>query len=334
MNGGGLVVGLTGGTGHIGGLLLERLAGDPSVAEVRSVARRPLPLGRQTGERPSAGAARVTHVTADLTDGAARQALQGCDVLYHLAAQVWQGRGAQGRQRMYAANVEGTRNVLAARPGAVVLASSVAVYGAWPDNPLPLEETHLARPNRECAYALDKLLAEGLCADHAGAWTVVRLAAVAGPHADARVARALRGYRLAVPAVRGVPQAVQWLDEADAADGLVAAGRDLAGARRAAGQVVNLATTDWLDAAGTARLAGSRVLAVPRPALLAASELGRRLGLAPFGADRAVLVSGPLAVSAAKAADLLGWRPAKTSAEVLAEALSRDWRGSPRNRVP
>jgi hypothetical protein len=33
-----------------------------------------------------------------------------------------------------------------------------------------------------------------------------------------------------------------------------------------------------------------------------------------------------------KAEELLGWRPTRTSAQVLAEALERDWRLSPRLR--
>jgi len=327
VGGAGVVVGITGATGHIGGLLLERLASDPDVAEVRSVARRDLlaPPGRP-------GGARIAHVCADLTDGAAARALGGSDIVYHLAAQVWEGRGTQARCAMRALNVQGTRNVLRARPGRVVLASSAAVYGAWPDNPLPLDEAHEPRPNPECPYAQDKLAAEVIVAEEAQCWATVRLAAVLGPHADARVARSVRGYRLAVPAMRGAPQAVQWLDEGDAAEGLLAAGRDLLGARRSAGQVLNVATTDWLSAGDTARLASSRVLGLARWAVIGGSELGRRLGLAPFGADRAALIGGPLALSVTKARNVLGWQPARTSQEVLAAALARDWRGSPRNR--
>ena len=36
---------------------------------------------------------------------------------------------------------------------ALVLASSAAVYGAWPDNPLPIDEGHEPHPNVECPYA-------------------------------------------------------------------------------------------------------------------------------------------------------------------------------------
>ncbi|MGH9105488.1 MAG: NAD-dependent epimerase/dehydratase family protein [Acidimicrobiales bacterium] len=334
MGGAGAVVGLTGATGHIGGLLLGRLLADPSVEEVRTIARRDL-VRPEAGARPEASGwrPRLVHVRADLREPAARRALAGADVVYHLAAQVWQGYGRGARPEMEAANVAGTRNVLAGRPAAVVLASSASVYGAWPDNPLPLTEAQAPRPNPECPYGSDKLRSEQICAEAAGRYVVVRLAAVLGPHADARVARSVRGYRLAVPEVRGAPQAVQWLDEADAVEALLAAGRAVLEARGVTGEVVNVATADWLGAGDSARLARSRVVRLPRPALMAVSELGRRWRLVPFGADRAALIGGPLALSVAKAQALLGWRPTRTSAQVLAVALGRDWRASPRNRA-
>jgi nucleoside-diphosphate-sugar epimerase len=326
---GGLVVGLTGATGHIGGLVLATLVASPEVAEVRSVARRPLgPAAVGLGQR------RLVHVCADVRDPGARRALEGVDVLYHLASQVWQGGGAHSLATMAEVNIDGTRNILRARPGAVVLVSSAAVYGAWPDNPLPLDEGLRPCPNHECPYAGQKLLAEAVCAQEAGTWVVVRLAAVLGPHADARVARAVQGYRLAVPAVRAVPQAVQWLDEADAVEGVLAAGRALVTpGRGVAGEVFNIATRDWLTAPDAARAAGSRVVTVPRRALMAGSGWGRRLGVTPFGVDRAVMINGPLALAVTKAARVLGWAPTKTSAQVLADALARGWRDLPLNRA-
>jgi UDP-glucose 4-epimerase len=320
---GGAVVGLTGATGHLGGLLLERLLADPAVEEVRTVARRPL--------RPRE---RLTHTRADVRSAEARRALSGVSLVFHLAAQVWSGRGASALEEMESVNLGGTRNVLAARPGAVVLASSASVYGAWPDNPLPLAEHHAARPNRECPYAQQKLASEEELASATmleGRWLALRLAAVLGPHADARVSRSLQGYRLGVPAIRRAAFALQWLDENNAVDGLLAAGRALLAGGTAGGEIVNIATVDWLGAPDMARLAHSWVLALPRWALVGGAEAGKRLGLAPFGADRAALLHGPLALSPAKAAALLGWRPSKTSAEVFKEALSRDWRPAPHN---
>jgi hypothetical protein len=62
--------------------------------------------------------------------------------------------------------------------------------------------------------------------------------------------------------------------------------------------------------------------------------VGRRLGITPFGVDRAVLISGPLALSVAKANKVLGWEPERTSAQVLAGALARGWQDLPYNREP
>ncbi len=296
------------------------------------MARRAL-TGPVAARHGGEGTARLVHTQADISGPAARSALEGVDVMYHLAAQVWQSRGPGGALEMQAANIEGTRNMLLARPGAFVLASSASVYGAWPDNPLPIDEAHKPRPNLECPYARQKLASEQACAELAGRWAALRLSAVLGPHADARVARAVHAYRWAVPAVAGAGQALQWLDEADAVEGLLAAGRCLLD-DNLLGEVINLATDDWLGPGDIAELAHSRVLELPRAVLVRLSELVKRLGITPFGADRAALIGGPLAVSASKARRLLGWQPSKTSAEVLAAALELDWHGSPHNRLP
>jgi UDP-glucose 4-epimerase len=251
---------------------------------------------------------KLRHTAADLREDAARQALAGVDVLYHLGFALWRSRDASHVNR------DGTRNILAARPARIVLASSAAVYGAWPDNPLPLTEDHWPRPNRECRYASDKLRAERLCAESTSS-VALRIAAVLGPHADAKVAEAVRGYRIAVPAIWGTTEALQFVDEDDAAAAL-----HRAGSATVTG-VVNIAPADWLDAAGVAAVARSRVVRLPGPVLLAASEAAFRLHRTPFGADRAILVRGPLALDPARAFRELGWQATRSSAEVLAGAL-------------
>jgi nucleoside-diphosphate-sugar epimerase len=283
------------------------------VEHVASVARRPLPEGTPARRGPAAG--RVTHVRADLRSTEARRALAGVDVLYHLGFQLWLGPG--GLDRMRAVNVSGTANVLAGRPGRVVLASSAAVYGAWADNACPLHESHPARPNPECAYAGHKLEAEALCAD-AAPTVSLRLAAVLGAHADPDVRAAVAGYRRAVPVMTGVRTALQFVDEDDALAALVAAGR----AEGPLPAVLNVAPPDWVDGPGVSAVAGGRVVRVPRPVMLAAARLGRRAGLLPFGVDRAVLLSGPLALDPTAAELHLGWRAARSSSATLRAMLA------------
>ena len=276
---------------------------------MRSVARRPFPA-----------TTKLVHTQADLRDPACRQALEGVDVLWHLAFQLWRSGSAN---QLDGLNVAGADNVLAAKPGRVVFASSAAVYGAWPDNPLPITEAHTPRPNREVPYARQKLEVEGRCLEAAPA-AVLRISAVLGSHSDPRVRRSVRGYRLAVPAVRSVRQALQFLDEDDAARAL-----HRAGTATATGEF-NVATDDWLSEGDIARLTGGLVVRLPLMGMLAASEMAVRLRLMPFGADRAVLLNGPLALDPSAAAAAFGWRPAHGSSEVLTGLLCQ----SDRRRQP
>ena len=259
---------------------------------------------------------KLRHVCAELRDPAARRALEGVDVLWHLGFQLWRDRGDPASRKTAEANLAGTANVLAAGPGHVVLASSASVYGAWADNPLPIPETHRPRPNPECPYAGQKLEAERLCADAAPA-AALRITAVLGPHADPMVRRAARQYHRAVPAVRGVAQALQFLHEDDAAEAL-----HRAGTSHVTG-IVNVATPDWLTENDVSRLTGGRVLRLPRRALLGLAEAAWRARLTGFGADRAVLISGPLALDCRLASGVLGWTASRGSASVLAEFVTR-----------
>jgi UDP-glucose 4-epimerase len=277
------------------------------VTEVRSIARRPL------FDHP-----KLRHAKADLRDPGVRRTLAGCDVIAHLGFQLWTTPDAAG------VNLGGTANVIAASPRRIVFASSAAAYGGWPDNPLPLTEEDAARPNRQCPYAQQKLDAERRCAD-AAPTTSLRICAVLGPNADPLVKKASAGLRQVVPAARGRRQALQFVHEDDAALALLAAVK-----RNDVSGVYNVATDDWLDENAVAEVSGGRVVRLPFPLLLHGSEVARRLRLMDFGADRAVLLNGPLALDPARAARDLGWKARQTSAQVLGgflTALTRRSRG-------
>jgi UDP-glucose 4-epimerase len=252
------------------------------------------------------------HTRSDLRSPEARRALAGVDVLWHLGFQLWRQRGGDGPEDL---NLAGTRNMAAAQPGRIVFASSAAVYGAWPDNSLPLEESAALRPNAECPYAGQKLEAERICAEAAPSASL-RICAVLGPHADPGVRRATSGYLRAVPAASGVRQALQFLHEDDAADALFRAGRSTATG------VYNVATEDWLDPAQIAAIAGGRVLRMPLRMLVVLSEVAYQGRLLGFGADRAILLGGPLALDPTRAREAWGWRASLASGAVLGAFLA------------
>ena len=109
-------------------------------------------------------------------------AFESADSVIHLAWQIPDGGGSgrDGQPPAGLANRRALDRVLAAaaitRPEVLVHLSSATVYGAWPDNQVPLTEDSPLRPNPEFAYAVGKAEAER------------RLAEWAEDHPDTRVA--------------------------------------------------------------------------------------------------------------------------------------------------
>ncbi|MGH9005124.1 MAG: NAD-dependent epimerase/dehydratase family protein, partial [Acidimicrobiia bacterium] len=102
--------------------------------------------------------ARVAVYRVDLSGDDVKPHLQDADVLVHLATSV------PATPTAATDDVTVTRRVLeAAGDGSVphlVVLSSATVYGAWPDNPVPLTEEDPVRGNEEFAYSHHKRLVE------------------------------------------------------------------------------------------------------------------------------------------------------------------------------
>ncbi len=132
---------VTGGTGFIGQHLVRRLLerGDQVVAFARSEERgRPL---REAGAALAVG---------ELSDGAVlREAITGCDAVYHAAGVYRIGIPPAERPAMFDANVRGTERVLdaAADAGAerIVYVSTVNVFGNTRGK--VIDETYRRTPN-------------------------------------------------------------------------------------------------------------------------------------------------------------------------------------------
>jgi dihydroflavonol-4-reductase len=122
----GLKVFMTGATGFVGANLLRLLLAEGH--QVRALVRPQSSLDNLQGLP-------VEQVRGDLTDTNLSQHLQGCQVLFHVAAHysLWQA----DRDQLYHSNVIGTRNVLqAARQAGIertVYTSSVAAIGVKAD---------------------------------------------------------------------------------------------------------------------------------------------------------------------------------------------------------
>lgn len=315
-------VAVTGASGTVGRALLARLDADPAVTRI---------LGVDLVE-PQMPPAKLDFRLADVRDRMLWLALEGADAVVHLV----DGGGPEvPEDRAYAITVGGTANVLAAaaRAGArrVVVRSSAAVYGAHPDNPVPLTEDAPLRAMPDFAWAHHRLLVEEAVERFARehpriAVTVLRPAPLLAPDARDWFARHLGWPRL--PIVRGHEPPVQVVGADDLA---AAAHLALEGGLRGP---YNVACDGWLPLHDAARLLRRRTLDVPDAV---ASTLGRRLwhvGVVPAPPEALPYVQHPWVVSSARLR-AHGWAPTRSNRDVLRDhaAATAGWWWVGRHRV-
>ncbi|WBB63242.1 SDR family oxidoreductase [Streptomyces sp. WMMC500] len=299
------VVAVTGAAAGIGALVTERLAASDEVKQVVAIDER-------RGELPEAH----WHVL-DVRDPAIADKLRGTDVVVHLALDLDLETDATART---AYNVRGTQTVLTAAAAAgvrrVVLCTSAMVYGALPDNPVPLAEDAELRATEEATGVGDLLEMERLGRRapraHPGLnVTVVRPAAVVGG-VDTPLTRYFESPRLLV--VKGTRPCWQFCHVDDLAAALVFAALEKAEGELAVG------CDGWLEQEEVEELTGIRRMELPSAVALGAASRLHRLGLTPSPAGDLAYTMYPWVVSGSRLHDA-GWRPQHTNEEVLAELL-------------
>jgi dihydroflavonol-4-reductase len=145
---------VTGATGFVGAAVARALLNAQWQVRV---------LARSGSDRSNLNALPVQVHEGDLNDPASvLPALQGCEALFHVAADY--RLGARDPEQLYRTNVEGTRAILAAARAAgvrrIVYTSSVATVGIPQDGTPGEEQTPVALENMIGHYKRSKFLAE------------------------------------------------------------------------------------------------------------------------------------------------------------------------------
>ncbi|HQP89201.1 MAG TPA: NAD-dependent epimerase/dehydratase family protein [Thermoanaerobaculia bacterium] len=317
---------VTGATGFVGGRLVAALAAQGQ--RVRALTRRS--TGLEALERPG-----IEVVRGDLLDSPSLvRAAEGASLVFHAAARVsdWGPREA-----FFAANVDGTRNLVAACREAgvarLVHLGSLTVLGLPRDGRVLDERTLPEPPARGDFYTESKLEGEKIAREAHGTGgletTVVRPGAIWGPgdpNVVPRIVRLLR--RGAMPYVGGGRNLVGLVHVENLVRGLLLAGSVPA----AAGEVFHL--TDGEEITAREAIDGiADALGVPRPRVslpfplvLAAAALvegtARALRLRrppPLTRYGARFVACHARYDLAKARRELGWEPAVSFREGVEE---------------
>ena len=254
---------VTGGAGFLGSYLVERLSPRNEVTVYDD-----LSTGSLRNLEGAKDEVRL-HRASILAPKVLAKALEGQDIVYHLAARTSVPESVEKPDEYWRTNVEGTLNVLKASVDAgvkrVVFVSSAAVYG--PSEAVPKVET--MRPEPASPYAMTKMVGEFACEEIAQLkpieTVVLRIFNLYGPRQDpgAPYAGVIAKFCSAAAAGRGVEihgdgdQTRDFLYAADAAEGL-----ELAGTKPVAGQILNLGSGSATTVAEVARQL-SEILGAP-----------------------------------------------------------------------
>ncbi|WP_424211874.1 SDR family oxidoreductase [Streptomyces sp. BI20] len=301
----GPVIAVTGAAGGIGAALLARLAESDEIKQLVAVDER-------RGERTD-----VQWHVLDVRDPAIAERLRGVDVVVHLAVDLDLETDPAART---AYNVRGTQTVLTASAAAgvrrVVLCTSAMVYGALPDNDIPLSEDSELRATAEATGVGDLLEIERLGRRapraHPGLnVTVVRPAILVGG-TDTALTRYFESPRLLV--VAGSRPTWQFCHVDDLVTALEYAALEKVDGEFAVG------CEGWLEQEEVEELSGIRRMELPSAVALGAAARLHRIGLTPSPAGDLAYTMHPWVVSVSRLY-AAGWRPRRTNEEVLAELL-------------
>jgi nucleoside-diphosphate-sugar epimerase len=224
---------------------------------------------------------------------------------------------------VHAADPSATDEVLEAAAGIgadhVVLLSTAGVYGAWADNPVPLTEDAIMRPNpgidEVAARAEIERRGHEWAADHPGCTvTILRPCTVVVPAGDDWPSPDLDGVSGLGSGDGSRP--VQFLHVEDLAGAVaVVLDRGIAGVR-------NVAPAGWITEDEARALSGGRVVALPEPVRRAA----RRFSVGKSGRARgpAALTQHPWVI-ASDALRAEGWAPVYDNREALVATRRPTW---------
>jgi nucleoside-diphosphate-sugar epimerase len=306
--GGRPVVAVTGAARGLGHALPQRLASCANIGRVIAIDDH---RGETTG---------VTWRVVDVRDPALAGRLAGVDVVVHTDLDLAPDSESRSRRTF---NVRGAQTVLTAAAaggvGRVVLVTSAMVYGARPDNPVPLPEDAPLGADQDGSVVGDLLEIEQLALRSARAHpgmavTVVRPAALVGEGIDTVITRHFEAPRLLT--VKG--SAARWqfchLDDLVSALELAVAG-EVTGA-------FAVGCDGWLEPDELEELTGLKRIELPAGLTFATAQRLYRAGITPAPVNDLHFVVYPWVVDC-QALRAAGWRPSYDNAAAVAVLLDQ-----------
>jgi UDP-glucose 4-epimerase len=299
---------VTGASGYLGSQVVAELAARSDIAAVALDVREPV-------QRLPGVAYEISDIRAAEIDGLIAHHVP--EVVVHLASIVTPGKDST-REFEYSVDVDGTRNLLEAcvRHGVhrVIVTSSGAAYGYYPDNSQWLTENDPLRGNQSFAYAWHKRLVEEMLADYrqchpALEQIVFRIGTILGATVKNQITDLFDKPRLI--AIRGADSPFVFIHDRDVVDVIVhAIDTPVSG-------IFNVAGDGVLTIHEIAAKLGKRCVALPPSLLSLALRVLKALGLTQYGPEQVDFLRYRPVLDNARLKNEFGYVPRLTSAQVF-----------------
>ena len=305
---------ITGISSPLGGELARRLEADPDVAYLVGLDTRP----------PPAGLRRTEFHQADIREPQVMELVPrtAVDTVVHNNI-LRRPRSGMSAATAHDINVIGTLQLLAACERTaplrtLVVRGSAGIYGSEPAAPQFFTEEMSDLYPLRTRFQRDVGEIEQYFAGFAGrrpdvTCTMLRYQPAVGPALDTQLTRYLASP--VAPTYLGFDPRLQFTHARDGLEALVATiGRPVRGA-------VNVASRGTIGLTKLVRMAGRRALGIPAPLFAAAVTTGNRMGLPVLSPDFRRLLRYGRGVDLTRLESDVGFRPAFTTVEAVADYL-------------
>jgi len=268
---------------------------------------------------------------ADIRDKTVSDLFRNVDVVFHLAFVVGEIRD---KDKIYDININGSKNIFIAcaenNVKKVIYASSLTVYGSFPDTPLGLNEEYPITPNPDSWYNSSKVELEEFVTEFFKNYpeitlTLLRAGMLCGPNIRNMFSKLWSMKVSALP--MGSNAYLQFIHEEDLGDALyLSYVKELPG-------VFNVAADDAVPTKWCYQKAGVFIVPLPIFLLKLLADIGFKLRLFPARGGWASLARYTMFGLTSKFKKASGWRPKYTSGETFESYLASRFRDAKDNII-
>ncbi len=300
---------ITGVNSYFAKTVLPKLDSDPDIEKIVGI-----DIAPWTSEFK-----KVTFFQEDVRSKELPNLLKNVDTVLHLAFIVDE---IHDKKKTHAINIEGSKNVFNAcamnNVKKIIYTSSIAAYGAHPDNPIGITENYPLIENRDSYYSSDKVAVEEFLArfseDHSDIiLTIFRPPVIVGPNLNNFFVDGFK--RKSTMSMKGRNPQIQFLHEDDLGEALyLAVKNDIPG-------IFNIAADDAITMRRLYELAGSKVIELPPGLLKFIVNVLFALRLQKMSQGWISLTEYSIVVSNEKFKKATGWQPKYTTEEAFLDFM-------------